>query len=110
MGYDTYSKNALNVYYGYYVNLGILHTPLIILFIIGGFYLLYLTYKEFLNNKNKPKVKEIEFTICPKCKESFDYNNLDNGKCPTCKDGNNSIDTVDIDKYYEDNPYKESSR
>jgi hypothetical protein len=101
MGYDTYSKNALNVYYGYYVNLGILHIPLIIVFIVGAFYLLYLTYKEFLSNKNK--IKQIEFSICPKCKESFNYNDLKNGKCLYCE----NIDTLDIEEYYKENKINE---
>jgi hypothetical protein len=84
------------------IELGVYAIPLGLLILMLSFYFLYISIST--------KPKKEHFTICPKCKESFDYNNLDNGKCPTCKDGNNSIDTVDIDKYYEDNPYKESSR
>ncbi len=56
----------------------------IIFFILGYFF----------KNKNK----SIEFSICPKCKETYTYKDLKDGKCPHCK----NIDTIDIEKYYKD--------
>ena len=67
-----------------------------IIFLLFGLYFLYLffTYKQV---KHK-------YTICPNCKETFDYKDLDNGKCKYCDD----IDTIDIEQYYKDNPRQEN--
>lgn len=46
------------------------------------------------------KEKEEKISKCPKCKETFNYNELEDGKCKYCKD----IDTIDIDEYYEKFP------
>lgn len=43
--------------------------------------------------------KQIEFSKCPKCKESYAYGELTNGKCKKCK----NIDTIDIEEYYKNN-------
>lgn len=56
---------------------------------------LLLIYYSFVGNNHK-----IEFSKCPKCKESFNYYELDNGKCNYCEE----VDTIDIDKYYEKYP------
>ena len=50
----------------------------------------------------KPK-KTIEHTICPNCKQTYNYKDLKDGKCPTCKETN----TIDIEQYYKDNPFKD---
>lgn len=47
----------------------------------------------------KRNIKAIEFSKCPKCKESYIYINLNEGICPNCK-----IKTIDIDKYFEKFP------
>ena len=65
-----------------------------ILIIIFGLYFLYLFF-TFKPQKQK-------YTICPNCQESYDYKNLDNGKCKYC----DNVDTVDIEKYYKDNKEK----
>ena len=59
--------------------------------IIIGFGLIYFGYFQR---------KKIEFSICPNCKESFNYNELKNGKCKYCED----VDTIDIEEYYKNNP------
>ena len=53
----------------------------------------------FLKIKTKPTPPH---TICPTCKETYNYSDLKDGKCPKC-----DVDTVDIDKYYKDNPFEE---
>jgi len=60
-------------------------------FIVG----LFFAYK-FITTKYK---KQIDHSICPNCKETFNYNELKNGKCEYCED----IDTVDIEEYYKTN-------
>lgn len=40
------------------------------------------------------------FTKCPKCKETFSYKDILNGKCPHCKD----VDTIELKEYYEKFP------
>jgi len=37
----------------------------------------------------------IEYSICPKCEESYTYINLKDGICPKC-----DIKTIDIEEYY----------
>jgi len=59
---------------------------------------LYILLKINTKNKNMEKTHD-SYTICPKCKETFNYTELENGKCKYCKD----IDTVDIEQYYKDN-------
>ena len=67
--------------------------PMSFVFFIFGIYALYITYKTYKNQKyNKPKS---EYTICPKCKESYNYSDLEDGMCPKC-----DIKTVDIEEYY----------
>jgi Zn finger protein HypA/HybF involved in hydrogenase expression len=63
--------------------------------IIGGILFLYISYHV--------KEKKQKYTICPKCKESFNYNDLENGKCPYCED----VDTIDIEEYYKENKINE---
>ena len=45
-------------------------------------------------------IKEKKYTICPKCKESFNYHELKDGKCKYCED----VDTIDTQKYYKEHP------
>jgi len=59
-----------------------------------GFVFFYFGYKT------KNKKIQIEYTICPNCKETFNYIELKNGKCKYCKD----VDTIDIQKYYKEHP------
>lgn len=63
------------------------------LIVLGGL-LLISAIKEF----KKPKKPQV--TKCPKCKETFNYNDTLDGKCPNCKD----VDTIDIKEYYEKFP------
>ena len=64
-------------------------------FMLIGIILAYSEYKK----KKKP-----QYSICPKCKETYLYKDLKDGKCPTCK-----VDTVDIDKYYNNKSNKGKS-
>lgn len=43
---------------------------------------------------------ELNYVKCPKCKDTFNYKDTINGKCPHCKD----VDTMDIKEYYEKFP------
>ncbi len=48
------------------------------------------------------RMKSEKYTICPKCKETYRYSDLKDGKCTKC-----NIDTVDIEDYYKDHPVDE---
>ena len=52
------------------------------------------------------KDKEKKVSICPKCKEAFNYNELEDGKCKYCK----NVDTVDIKQYYKHNQHKQDEK
>jgi len=67
--------------------------PLGVSFIICG---VLLVYRE--RKKSKRKVKPLFYTICPNCKETYFYNKLKEGMCPSC-----DVKTVDMDKYYNSN-------
>ena len=58
-------------------------------------------YSIFKNKKIVVKPKE--HTICPNCKQTYNFKDLKDGKCPTCKDTN----TIEIEQYYKDNPFKD---
>jgi len=102
MSYDTFFNKKLNVYYGYYIEVGNLLIPIVIMFFLAGMFFLYQTYKEFKN----PTIPTPQNTICPNCKQTYNSQDLKDGKCPTCKD----IDTVEIEKYYKDNPSKGANK
>ncbi len=53
--------------------------------------------------KTKKQKSSIEHTICPNCKQTYNYKDLKDGKCPTCKETN----TIEIEQYYKDNPFKD---
>ncbi|ERJ27337.1 hypothetical protein UNSWCS_772 [Campylobacter concisus UNSWCS] len=36
-----------------------------------------------------------EFTKCPKCKNSYNYADTKNSKCPKC-----NVETIEVEKYY----------
>ena len=55
----------------------------------------------FFSRKIKPPTHH---SICPKCKETYLYKDLKDGKCPTCK-----VNTIDIDKYYNNKSNKGKS-
>ena len=44
------------------------------------------------------KEKKQEYTICPKCEETFNYDELEDGKCKYCED----VDTIDMEDYYKE--------
>jgi len=46
------------------------------------------------------KEKKEKYSICPNCKESFNYHELKDGKCKYCED----VDTIDTEKYYKEHP------
>jgi len=83
MGYKIFLK------YSGWVNISIYNSFYLI--VVGIILCLYGYYK---------REKEEKFSKCPKCKETFTYSELENGKCKYCKD----TDTVDIDKYFEKYP------
>lgn len=65
------------------------------------FIVVSIIYFKYIKPKlPKHKSKTPQYTICPNCKETFNYDDLKKGKCPYCKD----VDTVDIEQYYKDNP------
>jgi hypothetical protein len=55
--------------------------------------IVYLIYLIKLNQKIP------EFTKCPKCKNSYNYSETKNGKCPKC-----NVDTIEVEKYYKQFP------
>ncbi|XPV68063.1 MAG: hypothetical protein ACNI25_12215 [Halarcobacter sp.] len=50
----------------------------------------------FLAKRIKQK---IEYSKCPKCKETYTYSTLEKGMCPKC-----DIKTIDFEKYFEKFP------
>ncbi len=60
--------------------------------IIIGIILFYIGYKS--------KEKQEKYSKCPKCKEVFNYNELEKGKCKYCKD----IETIELEEYYKKYP------
>jgi hypothetical protein len=66
------------------------------------FIVVSIIYFKYIEPKilEKNKLKKPEYTICPKCKETFTYHELKDGKCKYCKD----VDTIDTDKYYKEHP------
>ena len=70
----------------------ILNTSEIIVFILIS--IILFIYAKFFHKNN------IEYTICPTCKESFNYKDLKDGKCPYCED----VDTIEIEEYYKIHP------
>lgn len=59
-----------------------------ILSIITGILLIFLSKKYFRHKKT-------EYSICPKCKETYTYNDLKDGMCPKC-----DVKTTDLEEYY----------
>ena len=68
--------------------------------LLFGMYCLFIAYKIYIRDKNKPKLKKLEHSKCPNCKESFNYAELKNGKCKYCDEK----DTIEIDEYYKKYP------
>jgi len=62
--------------------------------IIFSFSILYTSIK-----KKKPKIKQIEYSKCPKYKTAYDYQKLDKGVCPTCH-----IQTIKMEEYFKQFP------
>ncbi len=67
--------------------------------ILVSLYMLYLSIKNKGDKKNNSD-KFIEYSKCPKCKRTFNYQDLNNGQCYKCK----NIDTIDIEEYYKKYP------
>jgi hypothetical protein len=86
----TYVSGTFSPYWNYDIDLGLFKYPLSIISFAYGIDLI-INYKYI-------KSYEEKYTICPKCKESFNYNDLKNGKCLYCE----NIDTIDIEEYYDD--------
>ncbi len=63
--------------------------------IIGG-----ILFIVFGNKYYSKRIKQkIEYSKCPKCKETYTYSTLEKGMCPKC-----DIKTIDIEKYFEKFP------
>lgn len=67
-----------------------------------GLFILCISFIFFYIGYKKHKTNTPQYTICPNCKETFNYDDLKKGKCPYCKD----VDTVDIEQYYKEHPEK----
>ncbi len=59
-------------------------------FILLGFIIIYLS--KFI----KPE----KYSKCPRCREVFNYHELEKGKCKYCKD----IETIELEEYYKKYP------
>ena len=75
--------------HGLIINLTPIKWPLGIILMGMGITLIYRQYIRL--KENKPL-----FSICPKCKESYYYNELKDGLCPKC-----NIKTENLDGYYD---------
>ena len=71
------------------------------LYIIEGCVLIIFSFSILytLIKKKKPKIKQIEYSKCPKCKTAYDYQKLDKGVCPTCH-----IQTIETEEYFKQFP------
>ena len=58
--------------------------------------ILLIAYTIYLIRLNS---KIPEFTKCPKCKNSYNYADTKNGKCPKC-----NVETIEVEKYYRQFP------
>lgn len=81
--------------YNFVKGQGFIKTKFDLSIFLSGIVLFILT--SLLKSKTK---RPIEFAKYPKCKETFNYNDTLDGKCPNCKD----VDTMDIKEYYEKFP------
>ncbi len=50
--------------------------------------------------KYSRKEKPEKYSKCPRCKENFNYSELEKGKCKYCKD----IETIELEEYYKKYP------
>lgn len=58
--------------------------------------ILLITYTIYLIRLNS---KIPEFTKCPKCKNSYNFTDIKNGKCPKC-----NVEIIEVEKYYKQFP------
>jgi len=99
----TYTSGTFSPYWGVYdFELGLLKYPLSISIFTLGVYIM-INYK---NTRIRTDEDYGYYTICPNCKETFNYDELKNGKCKYCED----VDTVDIEQYYKDNPEEKDEK
>ncbi|WP_419768877.1 hypothetical protein [Arcobacter sp.] len=63
-----------------------------------GLLLIFLGFYSFFSIVKNWKKKYIQYSKCPKCKETYTYKTLKKGMCPKC-----NIKTVDLEKYYSKN-------
>ncbi len=82
-----------NINYSYSTEDSIIMVAIGLVIIIGDYFL-------SKNEKIFIKKKVVEFSKCPKCKEVFNYNELEKGKCKYCKD----IETIELEEYYKKYP------
>ncbi len=68
----------------------------IIFIIISILYFSYIEPKIF----KRSSLSKIQYSKCPRCKEVFNYNELEKGKCKYCKD----IETIELEEYYKKYP------
>ncbi|MCJ8325859.1 MAG: hypothetical protein MJK08_02065 [Campylobacterales bacterium] len=59
---------------------------------------IFILFIMSLYNDIRIKKIKIDFSKCPKCKETYDYSKLKKGICPKC-----NIKTIDMEKYYDSN-------
>lgn len=88
-----YSSEIITSYKASYIELGLLKYPLSFITFFYGIWLI-VHYKRIQLDE------EEKHTICPNCKETFNYNELKDGKCKYCED----VDTIDTQKYYKEHP------
>ncbi len=62
--------------------------------------ILYLFIKYIEPKENKKKNEKVLFSKCPRCREVFNYNELEEGKCKYCKD----MQTMELEEYYKKYP------
>ncbi len=65
-------------------------------YILGGIFIIFGVLALYFYKKNTNPIT----TKCPICKETFNYKDTLNGKCPHCKDA----DTIDVKEYYKKYP------
>ena len=88
ISYTIYNTGIYYGHYGYAIKLGIFRLPIAILFFILGLYFI-------IKNKNNIFTTKERYSICPKCKETYTYNNSKDGMCPKC-----DVKTTDLEEYY----------
>jgi len=97
ISYEIFNTKSFFPVYGNSIEFDILSIPIsIILGLIGLYHIIFFKKIKYIK-ENDLDSNISEYSICPKCEETFNYYELKDGMCPYC-----NIPTKDLDGYYDD--------